>query len=159
MTTATTAKPVAAKKPAVPEVVKTFQQMAAAIPAGGEDTGQLSILTQLAAATEPQGLSAPWETTGTTALFGKVLVVTDLKRMPSEYEDGLGFYLVVNGAIEETGEAMTFTTGSVSVAAQLVKAFDAGWLPIKCEIVESTRPTKSGYKPQHLRVYGREGDF
>lgn len=159
MATSTTAKPVLAKGTTLPQVVQDFRTWAVDIPTGGEDTAQLSILETIAAAGTPTGLDAPWETTGTDTLLGRMLVISALKRMPSDYPTGLGFFLVVSGADADTGEAVTFTTGSVSVVGQLVKAFHEKWLPLKCELVESERPTKSGYKPQHLRVYGKGGDF
>lgn len=147
------------QKGGLPAPIADFRQMAAAIPAGGDDTGLLNILAQLAAAASPEELAAPWETTGTEKLLGHVLVVTDLKRMPSDFEAGLGFYLVVTATDTETGELSTFTTGAVSIVAQLTKAYAMGWLPMKCEIVEAERATAAGHYPQHLRVYGRGGDF
>lgn len=156
----TTDKPVASKGGAtVPDVWRNFQEMAAAIPTGGTDTALLNILSQLAAAATPEELAAPWETIGTEAILGRMLVVSDLKRMPSDFDGGLGLYLVVTAADTQTGEQVTFTTGATSVVAQLVKAHAAGWLPLKCELVESERATKAGYKPQHLRIYGTGDDF
>ena len=154
MTTSDTSKPVARTAPPVPAVISTLQDMAASIPSGGETTGQLAILDTIVAASKPTGLSAPWETTGTETILGRMIEVHSLKRMPSDYPTGLGFFLVVTAADADTGEAITFTTGSASVAAQLVKAHATDWLPIKCKLVESEKPTKSGYKPQHLVVFG-----
>lgn len=149
----------AARTASVPDVILRFQQMAEAIPSGGNDTAVLGILAQLEASATPDELSAPWETVGTDKVLGRIIVVNELRRMPSDFADGLGFYLVVTGADADTGEAVTFTTGATSVAAQLVKAHAAGWLPLKCELVESERPSASGYRPQHLRVYGKGEDF
>lgn len=154
------AAPVAATTDAgVPAILGQFRTWAAAITAGGEDTATMAILATLAAASDPAALDAPWSTTGTDELLGRVIVVTDLKRMPSDYTQGLGFFLVATGHDPESGEAITFTSGSVGVAGQLVKAHHEGWLPLKCELVRSVRPTKNGYYPEHLRVYGGPDEF
>lgn len=148
------------KKPApVPDTVKRYQEMALAIPQGGEDTAMMAILDRLAATDDPSALSAPWDSASAEDLFERVLIVDSLKRLPSDFEDGLGLFLVVQCHDPSTGEAITWTTSAMSVVAQLVKAHSEGWLPLKVELVQSDRPTASGYRPQHLRVYGRAEDF
>lgn len=142
-----------------PEVLTRFQSWAADIEAGTEDTATLAILATIAAASNPASLSAGWTTTETEKLLNRVIVVTGLKKMPSDYAQGLGFFLVVSGYDPTTGEEVTFTSGSVGVAGQLVKAHHEGWLPLKCELVRSPRPTKNGYYPEHLRVYGSPEAF
>jgi hypothetical protein len=142
-------------EPATLDVIrKRYSEMAASIPDGGTDTGLVNILAAIDAVQEPGELDAPWESAGTEAIMNKAMEVRSLKRMPSDFGDGLGFFLVVEATIQDTGELAVFTTGSVAVVAQLVKAHANGWLPLLCELKESERPTKDGYRPQHLKTFG-----
>lgn len=143
----------------VPAVVLAFREWAADIEAGASDTAVLSILTQLAEATTAGDLSAPWETAGTEAILGQAIVITGLKRQPSDFAEGLGFYLVVTGYVVDGGAPVTFTTGSTSVVGQLVRAHHLDMLPIKCRLLRAERPTADGYYPQHLQVFGSPDAF
>jgi hypothetical protein len=139
------------------EVMRSFAEMAAAIPTDdGDPTAR--ILGQVLSAGSVEALNDPWETEDTAKLLGRVITVSSLKRQESTLEGGLGMYLVVTAVDTNTGETLTFTTGSVSVVAQLVKAHALGALPLKCELVQSDRPSKNGRHPQHLKVYGSGPD-
>lgn len=149
-----TRKPVATEgRGALSEaMIERYSKMAETIPMGGDGTGLESILAQLERADSPEMLASPWESVGGKAVLGHHLEVTTLKRLPSTYAGGLPFFLVVTAVDHTTGELVTFTTGAVSVAAQLVVAHAKGWVPLHCTLVESERETALGYKPQHLRV-------
>lgn len=126
------------------------------------DDGYERLLLQLAAATDAADLDAPWRAEGLTQYLDTPLEVRALRRIPSEYDGGLPFFLVVDAADLTTGELVTFTTGAVSVVAQLAKANQLGAIPGWRVIPrQSARPSERGFYPQHLEVMrgrlGREG--
>lgn len=136
----------------VSDSVKAFAKMATMIPAQDPEQAVDSIIAQILAADSVDSLDSPWRTDKLEELMGHPLELHDLKRMDSDFSDGLGVYLVVRGFEATTGEEVTFTTGSVSVVAQLVKAYASGWFPLRCMVVESERPSRNGYKPHHIEI-------
>lgn len=134
------------------DAVREFAKMATMIPAQDPEQAVDSIIGQILAAGSVDQLDNPWRTDDLSELMGHHLEISDLKRMDSDYADGLGVYLVVRATELTTGEQVTFTTGSVSVVAQLVKAYASGWFPLRCMVVESERPSRNGYKPHHIEI-------
>ena len=134
------------------QAVAAFAAMAADIPEAG-DGGFEGILAQLLAVEDPAALDAPWRSDGLTELLGRPLRIDGLRRMESEYDSGLPFFLIIQAADLETGEQLTVTTGAVSVVAQLTKAWSLGLIPgFRVVPRQADRPSKSGYYPQHLEV-------
>lgn len=137
-----------------PAVVESYEAMIADVPEAGAD-GFASILAALALATDPADLDAPWRSQGLGDLVNVPVRVTGIRKMPSDYPGGLPWFLVIDGAIIETGETVAVTTGAVSVVAQLVKAHQLGAFPLDVIPRQSERPSRSGYFPQHLEVVRR----
>ena len=136
------------------ELVKTFAGMAMLIPS--ETTDALdSIIGAILSSPSWEQLADPWETASAERLIGRIIRVDRLTRRPSQYKDGLGLFLVVDGVDTQTGEAIVTTTSAMGVVAQLVKAHVAGWLPLYVEWVIAERVTENGYRPQHLKVHGQ----
>lgn len=134
------------------ETIAAFAAMASDIPESGGD-GMEGIIAQLLQAEDATDLDAPWRADGLTAYLGRRLRIDGLRRMPSEFDGGLPFFLIVEAADLETGEKVTLTTGAVSVVAQLVKAWDLGSIPGWRVIPrQAERASSSGYYPQHLEV-------
>jgi hypothetical protein len=134
------------------EAVAAFAAMAASIPEAG-DGGFEGILAQLLVTADPAALDAPWRSDGLTEYLDRRLVIQGLRRMESEFDSGLPFFLIVQAADLETGEVVTLTTGAVSVVAQLTRAWDLGLIPGWRVIPrQADRPSKSGYYPQHPEV-------
>lgn len=135
-----------------PELVQRFAQMATLIP---EDDGSAieRILTQILDATEVDQLDAPWDVTKARQLAGKLLRVDALKRQPSSFTGGLRIFLVVSYTDTGTGEQAVFTTSSLSVVAQLVRAYAISGVPFYIELVIADKPTADGYYPHHLRLH------
>lgn len=134
------------------DVVARFDEMVAGIPdAGG--AGMEGILTMIAAATRPEQLDAPWSADGLGEYVGKRLTVTGLRKMASEYDGGLPWYLIVTGT-DQTGADFTATTGSVSVVGQLIRAHAGGWLPLGVIPRLARKPSANGYYPMHLDIVG-----
>lgn len=83
---------------------------------------------------------------------GRAVRVHDLRWLQSAYPESFGFFLVADVTWLDSGERGVLSTGSKVTVAQLLKAYDAGWLPRDFEIVEKPTETRLGYKPIHLRA-------
>jgi hypothetical protein len=134
-----------------------FAQMAVKIPEADDGGAYESIVLQLLGATDVDGLNAPWDTSKAEALANHRLKIETIERRPSDFNAGLGLYLVCKGVDIGTGEPFVWSTGSVSVVAQLARAFFLDKFPIIAELVISDTPTKNGYRPQRLNVIGFGG--
>lgn len=129
-----------------------FAQMAVNIPEADDGGAYENIVLQLLGASDVDGLNAPWDTSDAEKLANHRLKIETLERRPSDFNAGLGLYLVVKGVDLGTGETFVWSTGSVSVVAQLARAHFLGAFPVIAELVISDTPTKNGYRPQRLRV-------
>lgn len=132
--------------------IEAFAAAMSSIPEASQD-GYESILLQLASVEDPSQLDAPWRAEGMRAYLDEPLEIRGLRRIESDYEGGLPFFLVVDAVSLSTGELVTFTTGAVGPVGQLAKAYqlDAipGWRVIPRQ---ADRPSANGYRPQHLEV-------
>lgn len=135
------------------EIMSRFAQMAVGIPEARPDDAYDDILSQLLNATNLDDLNAPWDTAKTEDLVGYRLRIDSIQRFESDYTQGLGLYLVCKGQNTMTGEKFVVSTGSISVVAQLAQAWYLNMFPVLAEFVVSERPTKSGYRPQHLKIH------
>jgi hypothetical protein len=133
------------------ELTSQFTAMVASIPETDDDDASERIVLQLLGADDVGDLNAPWDSVPAEELAGKRLRIDTIERRPSDFQDGLGVYLVCKGLILDTGEKLVYTTGAVSIVAQLVRAHFLGGLPAICELIIADRPTKKGYRPQHLK--------
>lgn len=154
-------KPAAKKTAArpVPEVYRNFAQLVQQVPAGDDGTAMVGILESLVQATTYDALNAPWDVNDTEKVLDRLIIVTGIKRQASAYADGLGVFLVVSATDTETGELLTFTTGAVSVVAQLVRAYTANLFPAKGFLRQSATPSANGYYPQHFQFTGTPQAF
>jgi hypothetical protein len=133
-----------------PETVQRFATMAMAIPSE-DGSGMDRIVDAILSADSWESLADPWESTNAEKLRGKRIIVRSLTRRPSQFRGSLGIFLVVHSAWSSTGEDFVWTTSSVAVVAQLVRAYMLGALPAVVEMVIADRPTEAGYYPHHLR--------
>jgi hypothetical protein len=131
------------------QVVDYYESILESVPDAGGD-GIEGILEQIAAAQDATGLDDPWRAGGLAKYLDKPLVIQSISKMPSDFGSGLSYFLVVDGAERATGEKVTVTTGSLSVVAQLLKAWQLDLFPVLVIPRASKRPTKDGYYPQHL---------
>lgn len=134
------------------ETMALFTQMAVGIPEADDGGAYENIVLQLLQATDVDGLNAPWDTSDAEKLANHRLKIESLQRRPSDFNAGLGMYLVCKGVDLGTGETFVWSTGSVSVVAQLARAYFLGALPVIAELQISDTPTKNGYRPQRLNV-------
>lgn len=135
------------------QVIDAYEAMIESVPEAGQD-GFEGILEAIALAGDWRALDAPWRSSGMTELANQALVVTGIRKMPSDYPGGLPWFLVIDGANMATGERIAVTTGAVSVVAQLVKAHQLDLFPLVVIPRVADRPSKSGYYPVHLEVRG-----
>lgn len=141
--------------PIRPEVVAAYEAMIVSVPDAGGD-GFDGILAQIAEAADLAALDAPWRSGGLEAWADVPLAILGIRKLPSDFPGGLPWFLVVDAATVDDGEKVTFTTGSVGVVAQLVKAHQLGAFPLVVTPRQSARPTSSGYYPQHLEISRRQ---
>lgn len=139
------------------QTMQIFASMAAGIPEADDSEAYESILTQLLNAAGVDDLNAPWETEAADRLAGHQLIAQELTRRPSDFLGGLGMYLVVKGVDQASGERFTWTTGSIAIVAQLVRAYFLGGLPIIMQVIVGDVNPRTGRKPQHLHIVGLGG--
>lgn len=134
-----------------PATVARFAEMATLVPS--EDGGGYErILDAILAAESWEALSDPWEATNAEKLRNRRLRIESIMRRPSQFAGGLGMFLVVKSVDTKTGEALVWTTSSLSIVAQLVRAYCLKAFPLVAEVVIADRPTEAGFYPQHLRI-------
>ena len=139
-------------RPVHGDVIDAYEGMIASVPDAGGD-GIEAILAQLARAESPDQLDSPWQAGGLADYRDRPILVTGIRKAPSEHPGPLPYFLIIDGQDPATGELLTITTGAVSVVAQLVKAYTAGWLPVMVIPRMAERATKDGFYPWHLDVH------
>lgn len=136
-----------------PQAVKAYEGMMADVPEA-ESGSYDRILEQLAEAKSLTDLEAPWRARGGEQYLGTWLRFRGIRKSPSEFKGGIPWYLIVDAVTIPDGELATFTTGSLNVVAQLVRAHALGLFPFTAMLVESERETASGQRPQRLVFEG-----
>jgi hypothetical protein len=128
-----------------------FGEMAVAIPSdiGG---GTEDILRKVLQAATWEQLDEPWRTSDVEDILGKTLRITKVVRRPSTFSEGLGVFLVVHLTDPKDGKEYVKTTGSVSVVAQLARAYFLGVTNMLVKWCRAERQSERGYYPQHLEV-------
>lgn len=134
-----------------PALLKRFADMAVLIPEGGGD-GAARLLEAILNVGNPDDLDAAWRTKDTERLAGEHLMIESAERSSSDFSDGLGVFLIVHAVKVDTGEEIVFTTGSISIVAQIARAYALDALPLSCMIKRAEQPSKNGYYPQHLEM-------
>jgi hypothetical protein len=132
-----------------------FAEMALMLPKAEEaDAAEAAdkIIAQIMGASSWNELDAPWSARGIEPFIDHPLRFDSAKVRPSDYADGLGIYLVCDVADMSTGELAQVTVGSVSIVAQLVRAWTLGAFPLFATPRKAAKPSKAGYYPLHLEV-------
>ena len=128
-----------------------FLPMVMMVPESEGDGADRIVLAILQAASWDE-LSDPWNAEKTAALADVDLAMHTITRHVSSYTEGMGVFLVVHCKRLDTDEECVFATGSVSIVAQLVRAYALGAFPIYGQIKRSDKPTAKGYYPMHLDI-------
>jgi hypothetical protein len=135
-----------------PALLRQFAEMAAVIPEAEPDGGA-SLIEAIFNAGSEQELSSRFGTASEDEMLNREIIVNRIERMPSDYRDGLGIFLVIHFYDTKTQRPGTFTSGSMAVLAQLVRAYAEGWLPLHCKLMKAEKKTKAGFYPHHLHVF------
>src|SRR5512146_3353347 len=138
-----------------PELAAQFSQMATLIPSeDGESVPD--ILQAILCASSWEQLDRPWDACDASRLVGKLFRIDNVLRRPSLFPGGLSVYLVVRCTNGKTGERFAWTSSSLNVCAQLVRAYAGGWLPLWATITVLPGRVGSDRRPHYLRFYGPE---
>lgn len=84
-------------------------------------------------------------------LLDEPLSIRGFKLAKGDFEDGLGYFAVIDAMAMKTGEVIVVTCGATNVLAQLYAAQRAGLFPIDVRFTEPEKATAKGYKPLWLR--------
>ena len=117
-----------------------------------EDDAETRILMQVLAADNAEDVDAPWQSRKLSDWNGQIVTVQSLKRMPSDIDSDVPYYLVVQGVEAKTGKPVTATTSSKASMAQLIRLYTLGALPLSIIPRVSERPTARGFYPEHLEI-------
>lgn len=128
-----------------------FQQMATIIPVTESDGG-FGIVLDILSADDLFDLDQTWQEKDLDKLLKRKLVFDSVTRSDSSYQDGLGVFLVVRCTDPENGEEVVFSTGSVNIVAQLVKAHVMGAFPFVGRVIQAEKASANGYYPQHIQI-------
>lgn len=135
-----------------PAVVARFNALFADVPEANPEEATIAIITAIVGAIDPDDLDDPWAGQGMRKLTGRVLAVQSIKRLPSDFAEGPGWYLGCDCVLEASGEKLFVTTGSLAIMAQLATAHIRGWLPLKVVPRQAERASSNGYFPMHLEI-------
>lgn len=138
------------------EVGIDLMPMLEKVPEAGEDA-YVDIIRQIAQAEDISQLDKAWQLEGLNDYVDTWLTITDMRRMPSDFVEGLGFYLIVDATLNGNGKKVTVSTGSVNVCVQLLRAYTLSALPLIACPRKSVKPTRNGYWPMHLEIFHGNG--
>lgn len=138
---------------ASPEVIREeFLKMILVVPEM-EGDGGANIIAQVLAGGSVMDSNDIWQTGDSDKLIGVELEIRAINRFASDFDEGNGWFFLVEAINRKTGELVRFSNGSQTVMAQLVKAHLGGELPIIAVIEQAkVRKGHTGKPPQHLRV-------
>lgn len=139
-----------------PGIREAFMLMLAEVPDPPPDAAA-AIVGAILSAQSVEDIDKPWDAEGMRDLKDRSLLVREVHKMPSDYAQGLGVYLVCRVVTGESGEEKVVTTGSVSIVAQLVRAHTLGALPLLVIPREAKKPSRNGYLPMHLELVRGRG--
>jgi hypothetical protein len=117
-----------------------------------DDDAYVGIIRQLMSAETAADLDAPFTARSLEDYVDIPIRVLGIHKMPSDFDEGLGTYLVIDCEVHGTAGRHTLTTGSVNVVVQLVKAYTLDALPLVCVPRRAKKPTAKGYSPMHLEM-------
>lgn len=135
-----------------PAVRERFMALFSGVPEADPEEATLSILAAIVSAQDPDDLDDPWLGQGMRKMLGRVLVVQSIKRLPSDFTDGPGWYLGCETVVQASGESLFVTTGSLPIMAQLATAYIRGWLPLNVVPRQAERKSRNGYYAMHLEI-------
>lgn len=82
---------------------------------------------------------------------GQPIIVHAIRARESDFEGGLGLYLILDATDVTTGAHELISCSSQMSMVQLLTLHKRGLFPAKVVFVQKDKPTKAGFKPIHLR--------
>jgi hypothetical protein len=137
--------------------IRQFAEMATMIPES-EGSGSERILLAILNADNWDALDDPWDTEAADELIGVEQSIYEIMRRPSRFADGLGMFLVIRSKLVGGDKEFVWTSSSVSVVGQLVRAYALDALPLVAILRKADQPTANGYYPQHLEIVASAGN-
>ncbi|HVT14578.1 MAG TPA: hypothetical protein VHQ90_00155 [Thermoanaerobaculia bacterium] len=110
------------------------------------------ILAAILTAQTAEEVNAIWDAQGIELYLDVPLRIDWVERAPSEFEDGIGVYVVIHGHNPRTDQPVTVTTGSINVIGILIQAVRNDWLPMMATPRGPKRVPKSGRTPYRLEL-------
>lgn len=138
-------------RPTEEAIIQQFVDMVAVVP-DFEDDGGLAMAAEILGAATPGDLDSRWDKRDENKLTGVEQIIYEIEKAPSTIaENKLPFYLIVYAAERRSGEMIRWTTSSLAIIAELVRANTAGWFPLEAKIVVGDKTAK-GFYPKHLEI-------
>jgi hypothetical protein len=148
----------AATKDVVTKIAPTaalaaFAEMVAIIPDADDSEAALGMLAQVLNSEDVKHTNNIWgdDDGDKDQMVGDTLDIFAIKKRPSDFKDGLPFYLdceVINRS--RNMEPMRYTCSATMAVAQLVQATVLGQMPVRVRVEENQ--TRSGNKAIHLFI-------
>lgn len=135
------------------DILRRLVAMVEAIPEpeSGDDS---AILTALLDAQTYDDINAPWRADGMLPYLGREIIIRGARRLASDFENGLGYFLALDIVDPETGESHVALTGSTSILAQLAAVHRVNGWPIRATPVQAKRAKPGRTPAQHLDNVG-----
>lgn len=125
------------------------------IPEAGDDVVE-RMMEVIALAESIEDIDAPWNSNGLGEYADHVITLRGLKKIPSDYKNTCGWFLVVDALVRHDSSEIVLSTSSRLTMQQLLTLYTKGWMP--CDMIPrySRRATKAGYYPMHLDLHRGE---
>lgn len=138
------------------DTLRQFALMATAIPES-DGSGAERILLSILRADNWDELDDPWDSSRADELVGVEQSIYEITRRPSRFADGLGMFLVIRSKLVGGEKEFVWTSSSVSVVGQLVRAHFLDALPLVAILRRADQPSSRGYYPHHLEIIASAG--
>lgn len=117
-----------------------------------EDPEQVSrtIAERILSAGSVEEVLTPGEARHARELLDTPVTVHAVHFNQSDFEDGIGFYAVVDVTDTESGDTFAVTCGGRNVMAQLYQLARLNALPCDVRFTQARKPTRAGYWPLWL---------
>lgn len=132
------------------ELAAKLRNLLATVPVRDE-SGSANIVEQLFTAESALDLNNPWDAHGGREFDGKLLRFEQVEVLESQFEGGVGAFLIIKGTDEADHKPFTMTTSALAVIVQMARLHAEGWLPAWGTVEMAKRATSKGYYPYHLR--------
>lgn len=121
-----------------------------------DGSGMERIIESILTIERIEDIDAPWNSNGFGEYADHVLTLRAAKRLPSDFKDSCGWFVVVDAVHKASGQPVALSTSSNAVMAQILVLQRKNWWPVDMIPRYSDRPTEAGYYPMHLDLHRGE---